>query len=90
MSDVDHDVPVEYSILVLARVRDADGFKDISAYEELGSVYNDLTADLSRWREHARYYGIHPPSELKEDDLGCGSAACGDAEHVGNTGQDDA
>ena len=90
LSDIDHDVPVEYSILVLARVRDADGFKDISAYEELGSVYNDLTADLSRWQEHARYYGIHPPPELKEDDLGFGSAASGDAERVVNTGQDDA
>ena len=64
LSDVDHEVPVEYSILVLARVREGDGFKDVCTFEELKSVYNDLIADRSRWREHARYYAINPPPEL--------------------------
>ena len=68
LSDVDFEVPIEYSILVLGRVRDGDGFRDVSTYGDLEKNYRDLTANLSRWRELARYYGIKPPLELLEPD----------------------
>ena len=68
LSDGTYDVPVEYSILTLARVRSGDGFKDISAYPKLVENYKDLTSDLKRWRELARYYGVKPPPELLRDD----------------------
>ena len=64
---VAYDVPVEYSILTLARVREVDGavdFKDVSTYDALYKTYMMLKGDLERWREHARYYGVKPPPEL--------------------------
>ena len=64
LSGVDYDVPVEYSILTLARVRGGDGFKDISTYQELRDNYDKLVSDPERWLEHARYYGVRPPPEL--------------------------
>ena len=64
LSDGDYDVPVEYSILTLARVNSDDGFKDISTYQELKENYDKLTGDREGWREYARYYGIKPPPEL--------------------------
>ncbi len=64
---VDHDIPVEYSILTLGRVRKGEGFKDISTYEELEQNYTNLVADLDRWRGLARYYGVKPPSEWFKD-----------------------
>ena len=66
-SGVDYDVPVEYSILTLARVRDGEGFKDISTYERLLDNYEQITADPKSWREKARYYGVKPPPELLAD-----------------------
>ena len=68
LSDIDYDVPIEYSILVLGRVREGDGFRDVSTYGDLEKNYRDLTASLSRWRELARYYGVMPPPELLESD----------------------
>lgn len=68
LSDGTYDVPIEYSILTLARVRNGDGFKDISAYPKLVDNYNKLTSNLERWREHARYYGVKPPPELLQGD----------------------
>ena len=70
LSDIDHEVPIEYSVLVLGRVRQGDGFKDVSKYGELEKNYQDLTANLQRWRELARYYGIKPPPELSEVEEG--------------------
>lgn len=67
LSDGTYDVPVEYSILTLSCVRSGDGFKDISSYPKLVDNYTDLTSDLKRWREHARYYGVKPPPELLTD-----------------------
>lgn len=64
LSDGDYDVPVEYSILTLARVRNGDGFKDISTYQELLENYDNLTGNLESWRDNARYYGVRPPPEL--------------------------
>ena len=67
---VAYDVPVGYSILTLARVREVDGvvdFKDVSTYDDLRKNYQMLTNDLERWREHARYYGVKPPPELFGD-----------------------
>lgn len=61
---ISYDVPVEYSILTLARVRDGEGFKDVSTYDALCENYEKLVDDLERWREHARYYGVKPPPEL--------------------------
>lgn len=67
LGEVDHDIPVEYSILTLGRVRNGDGFRDISTHGELERIYLDLTADRERWREHARYYGVKPPPDLLPD-----------------------
>ena len=80
LSDVDYEVPVEFSILVLGRVREGDGFKDVSTYRELEKNYQDLTANLSRWRELARYYGIQPPPELLE--VGGGESPSGSGSNV--------
>ena len=61
---IDYDVPVEYSFLVLARVRPEDGFRDVSTYDTLRREYDKLIGNQDRWREHVRYYGVKPPPEL--------------------------
>lgn len=75
LSDGDYDVPVEYSILTLARVRSGDSFEDIYSYQELWENYDKLTGNLERWREHARYYGVKPPPELLPSDPHAGDEA---------------
>lgn len=87
LSDVDHDVPIEYSILVLARVRAGDGFKDVSSFGELEEVYSELTADVPRWQEHARYYGIKPPPQLNPNTVETVAQAAG--AQAGDPGRDD-
>ena len=64
VNNVDFDVPVEYSSLVLARCRPEDGFRDISVYDRLEAEYRKLTSDVSLWRDYAKYYGVKPPAEL--------------------------
>ena len=88
LSDGTYDVPVEYSILTLARVRSGDGFKDISAYPKLADNYQKLTSNLERWREHARYYGVKPPPELLTASDGLSSVA--DPSVNGQSGRTDA
>lgn len=81
---IDYDIPVEYGFLVLARVRQEDGFRDVSTYDVLKEEYDKLTANRERWREHARYYGCKPPRELQDvvsDDH------CDDATASANNGQ---
>ena len=64
---VAYDVPVEYSILTLARVRSSEGFKDISTYEKLENNYQNLAKNQSNLIQFARYYGVKPPPELLPD-----------------------
>ena len=64
VNNVDFDVPVEYSFLVLARCSPEDGFRDISTYDRLEAEYQKLTSNVSLWREYAKYYGVKPPAEL--------------------------
>ena len=65
---VKYDVPIEYSLLILARVRDGDGFRDITTYEKLRENYENMIEDPGAWRGLARYYGVKPPPELVDDD----------------------
>lgn len=67
LQGVDHDVPVEYSLMVLARVREGEGFRDITAYDRLRENYEKTIGDKNEWRERARYYGVKPPPELLDD-----------------------
>lgn len=64
LSDVEHDVPIEYSVLILGRVREGDGFKDVSTYSDLEKNHDQLVASLSSWRQLAHHYGVKPPAEL--------------------------
>lgn len=64
VNNVDFDVPVEYSFLVLARCRPEDGFRDISTYDRLEAEYRKLTSNVTLWRDYAKYYGVKPPAEL--------------------------
>ncbi len=74
-----HDIPVEYSILTLGRVRSGDGFKDISTYGELEDNYKDLTSDQDRWIELARYYGVKPPDQWWSSDADAAADGSADA-----------
>ena len=66
LSDVDHDVPIEYSVLILGRVREGDSFKDVSTYSELEKNHDQLVTSLSSWRQLAHHYGVKPPAELSD------------------------
>ena len=70
LSDVEHDVPVEYSVLILGRVQDGDGFKDVSTYGVLKENHDLLVANPSSWRQWAQHYGVKPPAELLRDEDG--------------------
>ena len=75
LQGLNHDVPVEYSMLVLAEVREGDGFRDITAFENLRSNYEMTIGDRKEWRNRARHYGVKPPPELLEDDRGAPQSA---------------
>ena len=62
----DTDVPVEFSLLVLAQCREKDGFRDISTYDELKYIYKKLAADQPE--PHARYHTL-PVKPEKESIL---------------------
>lgn len=68
LSRVPYEIPVEYTLMVLARVRDDQGFKDITTHQRLEATYNRIIGDSREWRERARYYGVKPPPELLRDD----------------------
>ena len=63
--DVDFDIPVEYSLLTLARCRPENGFSDVSTHDEIKAQHDALVADKSRHEEFARYYSIRLPDELR-------------------------
>ena len=59
----EHEVPVEYSFIVLARVRQGEGFRDLYGYSRLEEHY-DSTANSSNWPDHAKYYAVGVPEKL--------------------------
>ena len=64
--DVDFDIPIEFSLLTLARCRPQDGFSDISTHDEMKAHHDVLVADKDRQREFARYYSVRVPEDLSE------------------------
>ncbi len=64
LSGATDDVPVEYSLMILAKVRDGEEFRDITTYGQLLENYEKNVQDLRLWRPLARYYGVKPPPEL--------------------------
>ena len=59
--ELSHDIPVEYSILVAARVREQDGFKDVYNYQEMREHHDGIAARESDLKLYHHYYGIRPP-----------------------------
>ena len=59
----DRPIPVEYSFLVLARVKDSEGFQDLSTYSRLKS-HRDSVVNSENWFDHAKYYAVRVPDEL--------------------------
>ena len=68
LSRVPYEIPVEYTLMVLGRVQEDQGFRDITTYQRLEATYNRIVGDSMEWRERARYYGVKPPPELLRDD----------------------
>ena len=59
----EHAVPVEYSFLVLARVKDGESFRDLYTYRDLENHYASVVRSDS-WLDHAKYYAVRLPEEL--------------------------
>ena len=59
----DCPIPVEYSFLVLARVKDGEGFRDLSIYPRLKS-HHDSVVNSENWFDHAKYYAVQVPHEV--------------------------
>ena len=62
---ISHDIPVDYSFLVLARVKDGEDFRDLSTYPRLES-YHDNVKNSEDWYNHAKYYAVKLPPKLLE------------------------
>lgn len=58
---------MEYSCLIIARIREEDGFKDVHTYADMKWLHDFIVARPNLWREYARYYGVIPPAELRGD-----------------------
>ena len=56
-------VPVDYSFLVLARVKEGEKFQDLSTYQRLKN-HHDGVANSENWFDHARYYAFRVPEAL--------------------------
>ena len=56
-------IPVEYSFLVLARVKEGEGFKDLITYEGMRNHYDKVIASPD-WYDHNRYYSVRVPDDL--------------------------
>jgi len=59
--NLDRDIPVEYTLLAIARVRESDGFEDVYSYDRLKEQYEKIIADPEELQHYLRYYGIRPP-----------------------------
>lgn len=56
-----HDLPVEYSFLVLAHIPEAEGFKDVNTYRTMKEYYDQVVGDDDQHQAMVRYYGIRSP-----------------------------
>ena len=65
--ELTYDVPVEYTLLVVARVREQDGFKDVYNYPKMEDYHGEITANESELKLRHHYYGVRPPQP--DDDL---------------------
>ena len=61
-SNLERDIPVEYTLLVIARIREFDGFKDVYSYERMIEQYEKIAGDPEELQHYLRYYGIRPPA----------------------------
>lgn len=59
----ENEVPVEYSFIVLARVRNGEGFRDLYSYSDL-KKHHDSIVNSANWLDHARYYAVRVPEKL--------------------------
>lgn len=59
--NLERDIPVEYTLLVIARLRESDGFKDLYNYAQMHEQYKKIAADSEESQHYMRYYGIRPP-----------------------------
>ena len=60
--NLERDIPVEYTLLVIARIRESDGFKDVYSYESMNEQYEKIAGDPEEAPHYLRYYGIRPPA----------------------------
>ena len=65
--EVEYDIPVEYTLLVAAQIREKDRFKDIGSYPNLRLHYEGIIKDPGRRKEHLKYYAVETPSSLLPD-----------------------
>ena len=61
-SNLERDIPVEYTLLVIARMRESDGFKDIYNYQDLNEHYQRIASDPEESPHYLQYYGVRPPA----------------------------
>ena len=59
----EHQIPVEYSFMVLARVKEGESFKDLYTYPDL-KKHHDSVANSENWIDHAKYYAVRAPEKL--------------------------
>lgn len=59
--DLTYDIPVEYTLLVVARVREQDGFKDVYNYQKMEDHHGEIAAKESELKLYHHYYGVRPP-----------------------------
>lgn len=59
----EEEVPVEYSFIVLARVRNGEGFRDLYGYSDL-EKHHESTVNSAGWLDHAKYYAVRVPEKL--------------------------
>lgn len=64
VEEAEFDIPVDFTIIGLARCRASDGFSDVSTYDDLKEVYDQVSGDRTRLQEFARYFSVLPPNEL--------------------------
>ena len=56
-------IPAEYSFLILARVKEGEGFQDLIAYDGMKS-HHDKVVSSPDWGDHNRYYSVRVPDDL--------------------------
>ncbi len=62
---ISHEIPVDYSFLVLARVKHGEDFRDLSTYPRLKN-YHDNVTNSEDWYSHSKYYAVTLPQQLLE------------------------